>query len=80
MARPAVSVAMSVYNSERHVGQSIQRALIGTSRDFEFLLMDDVSTDGLTDNLERYAWMDSRIRGIRGRGAISRHWRSWPYP
>lgn len=59
---PRISVVMSVYNSEAHVAESIETVLAQTYRDFEFLIIDDGSTDRSPDILQQYASQDSRIR------------------
>ena len=58
---PAVSVVMSVYNGERYLAEAIDSILRQTFRDFEFILIDDGSTDRTADILGRYAAADSRI-------------------
>jgi len=60
--RPTVSVLMSVYNGRRYVGEAIESILAQTFADFEFLIIDDGSTDDSLRILERYAAQDQRIR------------------
>lgn len=59
---PKVSVIMSVYNSERFLGQAIDSILGQTYRDFEFLIVDDGSTDSSAAIVRSYS--DERIRVI----------------
>jgi glycosyltransferase involved in cell wall biosynthesis len=61
---PLVSVVMSVYNDEERVGRSIDSILQQTFQDFEFIIINDGSTDGTVQVLDRYADQDSRIRVI----------------
>jgi len=61
---PPVSVVMAVYNGERYVGEAIESVLRQTHRDFEFIVVDDHSTDGTREIVERYARDDGRIRLI----------------
>src|SRR4051794_33246743 len=61
-AGPKVSVLMSVYDDERHVGAAIESILNQTYRLFEFLIIDDGSSDGSRDIIE--AFDDERIRLI----------------
>jgi glycosyltransferase involved in cell wall biosynthesis len=53
---------MSVYNGERFLRQSIDSILNQTFRDFEFIIIDDGSTDGSLSILKSYD--DSRLRII----------------
>jgi glycosyltransferase involved in cell wall biosynthesis len=59
---PRVSVCMPVYNSKRYVAEAIESILGQTFSDFEFLIIDDGSTDGSLEVVEHYAKEDSRIR------------------
>ena len=43
---PRVSVAMPVYNGERFLRQAVDSLLAQTFRDFEFVIVDNCSTDG----------------------------------
>jgi glycosyltransferase involved in cell wall biosynthesis len=61
---PTVSVCMPVYNCERYVAEAVESVLAQTFRDFDFLIIDDGSTDGSLRILERYAALDPRIRLI----------------
>jgi 4,4'-diaponeurosporenoate glycosyltransferase len=45
----ALSVAMSVYNGERFLGEAIESILAQTFADFEFLILDDGSTDATAE-------------------------------
>jgi glycosyltransferase involved in cell wall biosynthesis len=53
---------MPVYNAERYVAEAIESILGQTLGDFEFLIIDDGSTDGSLRILEGYAASDPRIR------------------
>jgi hypothetical protein len=59
---PRISVLMAVYNGERHVAEATESILGQTFADFEFLIIDDGSTDGTRAILESYR--DSRIRVV----------------
>ena len=61
---PRVSVALPVHNCERYVAEAIESILAQTFTDFEFLIVDDGSTDGTLPILHRFAARDSRIRVI----------------
>lgn len=58
---PKISVIMSVYNAERYLQQAIDSILKQTFTDFEFIIIEDCSTDSSLQILERYAAQDSRI-------------------
>ncbi len=59
-----ISVIMPVYNAERYVAEAVQSILDQTFRDFEFIIVNDGSTDGSLAILERFAKSDPRIKLI----------------
>ncbi len=59
---PALSVIMPAYNAVKFVGAAIESVLGQTWRDFEFIIVDDGSTDGTRELIEQYAARDPRIR------------------
>lgn len=59
---PAVSVLMPVYNGERFLVEAIESILGQTFADFEFVIVDDGSTDSSPAILADYASRDLRIR------------------
>ena len=61
-AHPAISVLMPVYNGERFLAEAIESILGQTFTDFEFVIIDDGSTDASPAILARYAAQDRRIR------------------
>ena len=69
MNPPLVSVMMPVYNAERYVGKAVESILNQTFDDFEFLIVNDGSTDGSLEILREYAARDRRIR-LSSRGNI----------
>jgi glycosyltransferase involved in cell wall biosynthesis len=56
---PPVSVLMSVYNGEQFLAEAVESILHQTYRDFEFIIVNDGSTDGTSSILEAYH--DERI-------------------
>jgi len=54
---------MSVYNGEKYLQESIESILAQTYSDFEFIIIDDCSTDDSVNIIESYD--DKRIRLIR---------------
>lgn len=51
---PKVSVVMSVYNGERYLREAVDSILNQTFTDFEFVIVDDASTDSTPDILENH--------------------------
>ena len=59
---PAISVLMPGYNVEQYISMAIDSVLCQTFSDFELIIINDGSTDGTGEIIERYQGMDSRIR------------------
>lgn len=70
---PIISVAMSVYNGERFLAPAIESVLDQTLADFEFLILDDGSSDHTRAIVEHYAQRDKRIRATfrENRGLVA---------
>ena len=62
MNEPMVTVLMSVYNGEKFLKEAMDSILTQTFTDFEFLIINDGSTDNSVKIIESYN--DSRIRLI----------------
>lgn len=60
---PLVSVVMPVFNSEKYVRLAIESILNQTFSDFEFIIVDDCSTDASVDIIKEFS--DSRIKLIQ---------------
>lgn len=60
-AHPTVTVLMSTYNRGAVVGAAIESILNQSFTDFEFIIIDDGSTDHTADVVRSYADQDSRI-------------------
>src|SRR5690625_2292310 len=60
--RPRVSVLMAVYNGGEHLPQAVDSILSQTFSDFEFIIVNDGSTDDSQIVLDAYAKTDKRIR------------------
>ena len=65
MTRPLVSVVTPFYNTASYLAQCIESVLKQSYSEFEYILMDNCSTDGSSEIAETYARRDSRIRLIR---------------
>jgi hypothetical protein len=63
-SRPQISVIMAVWNAQRYLGQCLRSMSRQTVSDYEFIIVDDGSTDGSRGLLERWARKDRRIRLI----------------
>ena len=62
--KPSVSVIMSVYNGANHLVKSVESILVQEGVDFEFIIVNDGSTDESGEILEAFARRDNRIRVI----------------
>ena len=49
--RPTITVLMTVFNGGRHLASAVQSILSQSHRDFEFLIVDDASTDESVETL-----------------------------
>jgi len=56
---------MTVYNAGRHLDASVRSIVCQAFRDWEFIVVDDASTDGSAECLEDWARQERRIRVIR---------------
>lgn len=61
---PLVSVVMPAYNARRYVAEAVESVLAQTFADFEFLIVDDGSTDDTAAILKEFAARDRRIEVI----------------
>ncbi|WP_263357934.1 glycosyltransferase [Acidicapsa ligni] len=61
MGSPSISVVMSVFNAERFLREAIESILEQSFRDFEFIIIDDGSTDGSSSIIESYRSSDPRL-------------------
>ena len=62
--QPLISVLMPVYNAERYLPDAIHSILAQTYSNFEFIIVDDGSTDGSAAIVRAFAERDSRIRPL----------------
>ena len=62
--KPYVSVVMSVFNGEKYIRESVESILYQSFSDFEFIIIDDGSTDNTLSILKKYEKKDFRVRLI----------------
>jgi glycosyltransferase involved in cell wall biosynthesis len=62
MKPPLVSVVMSVYNGQEYLADAIESILGQSYNDFEFIIIDDGSSDKSGSILKTYAGKDKRIK------------------
>jgi glycosyltransferase involved in cell wall biosynthesis len=62
ITNPQISVVMPVHNGRAFLDESIKSILAQSLRDFEFVILDDASTDGATELLREWAQRDARIK------------------
>lgn len=72
-AHPKISVIMPVHNGEKYLHTVIKSILDQTFSEFEFLIMNDGSTDRTAQILEVYAKKDDRIKILsqKNRGIVA---------
>ncbi len=61
-AKPLVTVLTPFYNTADYIAECIESVLAQTYSNFEYILVDNQSTDGSADIVRRYAARDPRIR------------------
>jgi glycosyltransferase involved in cell wall biosynthesis len=71
VADPIVSVVTPFHNTSLYLGQCIESVLTQSFREFEYILVDNCSTDGSGEIAESYARLDSRMRVIRRSALLS---------
>jgi glycosyltransferase involved in cell wall biosynthesis len=69
----SVSIIIPAYNCERFISETIESVIDQTFRNFEVLIVDDGSTDGLKRIVDEFATRDTRIKYMyqKNRGVSS---------
>ena len=62
---PNITVLTPVYNGEQYLAECIESVRAQTRTDWDYIIVDNCSTDRSAEIAERYASIDSRIRVIR---------------
>ncbi len=62
MRPPLVSVVMSIFNGKRFLAEAVESILDQDFQDFEFIIIDDGSTDGSAVELDSYQRRDTRVQ------------------
>lgn len=76
-----ISIVMPAYNTEKYVGKCLKSIIKQSYKNWECIIVDDCSTDGTKDILQKFAQSDNRIKvyenrtnegcGLTRRAAIS---------
>lgn len=65
-----ISIIMPVYNNQRFLPEAIESILNQTYVNFEFIIIDDCSTDGSWEIITSYAKKDNRIKPFRNKNNL----------
>lgn len=65
MKRPLVSIIMSTYNGSKYIEESIKSVLNQSYSNFEFIIINDFSTDNVEKIISKYQKKDNRIIYIK---------------
>jgi len=63
--RDMITVVMPAYNAEKYIAEAIESILNQTFQDFEFIIVNDGSTDNTLKIIQQYAPQDRRIRIVQ---------------
>ena len=63
--QPLISVVMSCYNRQKYVATAIESILNQTYANFEFIILDNYSTDNTYEIVKEYAKKDKRIIALQ---------------
>ncbi len=60
--KPLVSVLMTAYNREKYIAEAIKSVIASTYKNWELIIVDDVSNDKTVEIAKHYKAKDSRIK------------------
>ena len=61
---PKVSVIIPVYNEEKYLQECLNSVINQTLKDIEIICVNDGSTDGSKEIIDKYAAKDARIKVV----------------
>ncbi len=64
-AKPLISLILPAYNSEEYLEEAIISILNQSFKNFEFIIVNDASTDNTQKIIKKYAQKDSRVKFIK---------------
>lgn len=67
MKSDLISIVVPIYNAEKYLAETILSIQEQTYTNWELILVDDCSTDGTTEIVNKYIKTDNRIRAIRNK-------------
>ena len=65
MGTPLVSILLPTYNGARYIREAIDSVLAQNFSDFELIIIDDASVDGVSLIIEEYLAKDARVVSYR---------------
>ena len=65
MNEPLVSIVVPVYNGEKYLEETLNVLKNQTYKNFEVIMVDDISTDNSVQILEKFANEDERFKLIK---------------
>ena len=69
--RPFVSILTPVYNGEKYLSECIESVLNQDYANWEYLIIDNCSTDATLDIATRYARIDHRVRTVSNESFVN---------
>jgi glycosyltransferase involved in cell wall biosynthesis len=61
---PLISVILPVYNAEKYLEEAVESILVQTLTEFEFIIINDGSSDKSSEIIDSYKKRDKRITVI----------------